>query len=397
MKKQMLKLTMLLLAIVFGGSSALAANEIYSRSSGKWTEADCAGWEGTPTIGQGKTNCLNIGYAKGETKSAKKTFNFAEGSKVTLVVEFYGGRDFGGKSSNEYDYFKFGGFTLKILSKGTSGIVDIDGKTTEFKAGGSGTYKTTLVINQQTGALSYYVGDKGGATGMATSTTTLSDFEFGHVGGTKEAYVYIKSLSITEEPTAASDVKLTLNPAEDYTYSTYTPDWDVDFTGVTDVEAYKATVSGNKVLTERITGKVRAGEGILIKNVGHVSSTSIPVTTGATPLENNNLVGVITTNASYDKFFKFLQGGTVYILTSDTEFQLVNDQTNDALAKGRAFLFVPNTAETAAKSLFFGEVTGINGVAVEKKADNAIYNLQGMRIKTPTKGLYIINGKKYRF
>lgn len=396
----MLKLTLLLLAIVFGGGSALAANEIYLKTSTDWTEDDCAAWDGIPTIGPDPTkgkSYLNIAYTKGETKSAKKAFKFTEGSKVTLVVEFFSGRDFGGKSSNDYDYFKFGGFTLKILSKGTSGIVDIDGKTTEFKAGGSGTYKTTLVIDQQTGALSYYVGDKGGATAMATSLTTLSEFEFGHVGGTKAAYVSLKSLSITEEPTAASAVNLTLNPAEDYTYSTYTPDWDIDFTGVTDVEAYKATVSGNKVLTERITGKVRAGEGILIKNVGHVSSTSIPVTTGATPLENNNLVGVITTNASYAKFFKYLQDGTVYILTSDTEFQLVNDQTKDALDKGRAFLFVPNTTESAAKSLFFGEATGINGVAVEKKADNTIYNLQGMRVKTPTKGLYIINGKKYRF
>ena len=397
MKKQMLKLTMLLLAIVFGGSSALAANEIYSKSSKDWTEADCTDWGGIPTIGPSSSKYLNIDYTKGETKFAKKAFQFTEGSKVTLVVEFYAGRDFGGKSSNDYDYFKFGGFTLKVLSSGKSGIVDIDGKTTEFKAGGGGTYKTTLVINQQTGALSYYVGDKGGATAMATSTTALSEFEFGHVGGTKAAYVYLKSLSITEEPTAASAVKLTLNPAEDNTYSTYTPDWDIDFTGVTDVVAYKATVSGNKVLTERITGKVRAGEGILIKNVGHVSSTSIPATTGATPLEDNNLVGVIATNASYAKFFKFLQGGTVYILTSDTEFQLVNDQTVGILAKGRAFLFVPNTEEAAAKSLFFGEATGINGVAVEKKADNVIYNLQGMCVKTPTKGLYIVNGKKYRF
>ena len=40
-------------------------------------------------------------------------------------------------------------------------------------------------------------------------------------------------------------------------------------------------------------------------------------------------------------------------------------------------------------------VDGIEAVATEKKvANNAIYNLNGQRVQNPTKGLYIINGKK---
>lgn len=43
-----------------------------------------------------------------------------------------------------------------------------------------------------------------------------------------------------------------------------------------------------------------------------------------------------------------------------------------------------------------GEVTDVNSVknAFKTTKDNAYYNLQGMKVSNPTKGLYILNGKK---
>lgn len=390
MKKQLLKLTMLLLAIVLGGSNAWA-DQIFNKTGTAWTETDAAEW-GISNPDASSSNGLS--FKSKETISGKKPFTFIEGSKVTLIAQLVGAKDHG--SNTSYDYFKFGGFTLKVY-KTKKGEIDIDGTKYNVAVSNNGTFKVTLVINQADGSLSYMVNDKGTAYGNVTSKTKLSEVEFGHVAdrNTKAAQTALKSLAITEETTAPSAINLTLNSAADYTYSTYTSDWDIDFSSVTDIEAYKATVSGEKVVTEKITGKVRAGEGILIKNVNHVTSVSIPVTTGATALENNNLVGVIN-GVTYKNFF-YLIGSSAYILTSDTEFQLITDASTNTLAKGKAFLLLPAEAAAKPSSLFFGEATGINGVAVEKKADNAIYNLQGMRVKTPTKGLYIINGKKYRF
>lgn len=390
MKKQLLKLTMLLLAIVLGGSNAWA-DQIFNKTGTAWTETDAAEW-GISNPDASSSNGLS--FKSKETISGKKTFTFIEGSKVTLIAQLVGAKDHG--SNTSYDYFKFGGFTLKVY-KTKKGEIDIDGTKYNVAVSNNGTFKVTLVINQADGSLSYMVNDKGTAYGNVTSKTKLSEVEFGHVAdrNTKAAQTALKSLAITEETTTPSAINLTLNSAADYTYSTYTSDWDIDFSSVTDIEAYKATVSGEKVVTEKITGKVRAGEGILIKNVNHVTSVSIPVTTGATALENNNLVGVIN-GVTYKNFF-YLIGSSAYILTSDTEFQLITDASTNTLAKGKAFLLLPAEAAAKPSSLFFGEATGINGVAVEKKADNAIYNLQGMRVKTPTKGLYIINGKKYRF
>lgn len=259
----------------------------------------------------------------------------------------------------------------------------------------SATYKITFVIDQATGVASYAlnVNDDVKACGSTTTTTALSAVEFGHYfdKAKKSAKVSLKSLRIVEE-TAPTTVNLTLNTAPDYTYSTYSPEWDLDFSTVNGIEAYKATVSGEKVNLEKVNGKVRAYEGLLIKNVNHVASVSIPTTTEATALEGNNLVGV-TAPLSASNF----TGKTAYILVSDTEFQRITDTSTNKLAKGKAYLELPAGAAAKPSILFFGEATGINGVAVEKKADNAIYNLQGMRVKTPTKGLYIINGKKYRF
>lgn len=217
----------------------------------------------------------------------------------------------------------------------------------------------------------------------------MSEVKFGHEtkdGAKKISNIYLNTLEIIEEPVAS----LHLN--SNYTYSTFCADWDVDFTNVAGVEAYKASVNNNVVSLTKVAGKVKAGEGILIKNVTNTSYVEIPVSLGAIALEGNNLVGVTAAMTAAD-----FTGKTAYILTSDTEFQLITDASTNKLAKGKAYLELPAEAAAKPSSLFFGEATGINGVAVEKKADNAIYNLQGMRVKTPTKGLYIINGKKYRF
>lgn len=401
MKKQMLKLTMLLLAIVFGGSSAWAQKVIFERAkASSWTADDATGTEAVADNSNGLFLSCSSAGKEAETISAKKSFEFTSGSKVTLVTEIKMGNDCGNATS--YDYFTFGGLTLKVYRKKDPTVdafkFSVDGGEEQVLPAGtpqSATYKITFVIDQATGVASYAlnINDDVKACGSTTTTTALSAVEFGHyfAKAKKSAKVYLKSLRIVEE-TAPTTVNLTLNTAPDYTYSTYSPEWNLDFSTVNGIEAYKATVSGEKVNLEKVNGKVRAYEGLLIKNVNHVASVSIPTTTEATALEGNNLVGV-TAPLSASNF----TGKTAYILTSDTEFQLITDASTNKLAKGKAYLELPADAAAKPSSLFFGEATGINGVAVEKKADNAIYNLQGMRVKTPTKGLYIINGKKYRF
>lgn len=193
-------------------------------------------------------------------------------------------------------------------------------------------------------------------------------------------YIYI---------TKTADV-ISLNST--YTYSTYCPESDLDFTGVEGVEAYTAKVNGSNVTLTKIEGKVKAGEGIIIKNVNNVESVSVPVTTDATALTDNDLKGVTADMTSTD-----FEGKTAYILVSDTEFQKVASTTAGILKKGKAYLLVSGDASAKPATLTIGgNATAISNVAEKADTQNAaIYNIQGMKVEKAVKGLYIVNGKKF--
>ena len=177
-----------------------------------------------------------------------------------------------------------------------------------------------------------------------------------------------------------------------YTYTTYCPESDLDFTNVEGVEAYAAKANESNVTLTKIEGKVKAGEGIILKNVNNVESVSVPVTTDATALTDNDLKGVTADMTSSD-----FEGKTAYILVSDTEFQKVASTTAGILKKGKAYLLV--TGESSAKPATLtigGNATAISSVAEKADTQNAaIYNIQGMKVEKAVKGLYIVNGKKF--
>lgn len=193
-------------------------------------------------------------------------------------------------------------------------------------------------------------------------------------------YIYIEK---TAEP-------LTLNTATDYTYSTFCSDYDLDFSSVNDVEVYKVAILGDKVVTTKIEdGKVKAGTGIIIKNVNHVASVTVPVTSNVADLTGNDLKAA-TTDVPSD-------GAKYFALTklSDGKVGFALVAKDVVIPAGKAYLEVANgTAGPAAK--FFGldgEATGINSVKTAK-ADGAYYTLEGVKTTKPVKGLYIHNGKK---
>lgn len=74
-------------------------------------------------------------------------------------------------------------------------------------------------------------------------------------------------------------------------------------------------------------------------------------------------------------------------------FYLVSE-TSFTATPYRAYLTADNAGARIAFE-FDGETTGISGVnAAEKKFDGAVYDLSGRKVAQPTRGLYIVNGKK---
>lgn len=198
---------------------------------------------------------------------------------------------------------------------------------------------------------------------------------------------------------------VTISLPADYIYSTFSSELDLDFTGNADVEAYIAySNDGKNVKLEKVT-KVPAETGLVLKKLNAATTATVPVLEDISSItENelevinnrNRLVAVLEPCSVED----LLKGeGNAYILESDTKFsKVVAGVTTGVLAAGKAFLLYNAIGGGSTKmNILDGEATAIKGVEVKAtRTDNAVYNLQGVRVNKPTaNGLYIINGKKY--
>ena len=181
-----------------------------------------------------------------------------------------------------------------------------------------------------------------------------------------------------------------------YTFSSTLP---LDFTGTT-VEAYTAAYNSTtkKVDLTRVY-KVPANTGLFIKG----SADDIPVLTGdADDMGTNNLVAVSTaTTVAATSGTDNVNTNYVLALADKTDSSkgvLFLKANATSVGAGKAYLQIPTASAPAAPQLQMvfdnGDVTTINTVHGSQLTENGYYNLNGQRVTNPTKGLYIVNGKK---
>lgn len=90
-------------------------------------------------------------------------------------------------------------------------------------------------------------------------------------------------------------------------------------------------------------------------------------------------------------------GNGVYVLAQPDGKEVGFYKWNGgSLGAGRVYLPAPSAgAPEFLGFVFDGETTGVKAIENGRLAiDNAVYNLAGQRVANPTKGLYIVNGKK---
>ena len=192
----------------------------------------------------------------------------------------------------------------------------------------------------------------------------------------------------------AHDEPVTISAAK---YATFCSPYKLDYSG-TDVKAYMAKSTGSSVkLTEVEDGIVPANAGVVLYSET-ANTYNIPVTSAAGSdydAENNELVGInVRTSVAADGG----DGKTNYILSNeDAGVGFYKATTAGAyLAAHRAYL---STGAAASRSFlgFDDETTGIETINANRETVSGVqeyYNLNGQRVTTPTKGLYIVNGKK---
>jgi hypothetical protein len=162
----------------------------------------------------------------------------------------------------------------------------------------------------------------------------------------------------------------------------------------TGVTAKELTGVSGETITASDAASIAADEPVLIKaDAGDYEFTATDAAIAATAdgTVNNGLLygGYATMTAAAD--------GTNYVLQkngSEVNFYKVID-TAATVKPFRAYLSVPSPAPVLYFNFFDMETTGLNDVR-GKMADfrGDFFDLQGRKVANPTKGLYIVNGKK---
>ena len=151
------------------------------------------------------------------------------------------------------------------------------------------------------------------------------------------------------------------------------------------VSGYKAKISGTSVVLSPVT-QVPANNAVLIEGAGKHTFEVIP---SASAIAENDLKvsdGSVTSDASYSVY-------TLANLTKGVGFYKV--KAGVTVPAGKAYLKVSAPAAPEFLGFEFGDPTSISELNVKSQAEGEYYNLAGQRVAQPTKGLYIVNGKKY--
>lgn len=167
-------------------------------------------------------------------------------------------------------------------------------------------------------------------------------------------------------------------------WATYCSNHPLDFTNVTTLTAYTASKEGSVVKFNKVTGKVPANTGLLVRG----ETANVPVCASAEAVQNL-LVGVTAeTVKDANTVFVLMKGASgIGFYKNTNAFTL---RANSAYLPAEA---VP-TADARAFIALDDETTGIADVKAVKEDAEGMFDLQGRKIAKPTKGLYIVNGKK---
>ena len=216
------------------------------------------------------------------------------------------------------------------------------------------------------------------ATYTATENGTYSVRAANEMGGLSEA-----SAAVAVDVTVA-----TLTPAKQYT--TYVTTTALDFSNVSGMKAYIATSANATSVFFNEVGAVPAETPLLL--ITEATATvaegyAVPVAASA-EAPNGNLLKAgdgATTIGGSSNFDYVLKDGMFHRATEGT------------VDKGKAYLHLESAPSNASElTIVIGETTGINSLtpSPSPKGEGSVYNLNGQRVAQPTKGLYIVNGKK---
>ena len=190
---------------------------------------------------------------------------------------------------------------------------------------------------------------------------------------------FIASVAVTLEVASAINIDITSAG-----WASFSSAYEVGIpTGVTAYYAQQKDAE-NVTLKEIAGGYIPANTGVIVYSATAKTYTANITTTGATLGEDNILYPWLTAGTP--------TAGTYYTLAAGPTFK---KSSGGILAAGKAYLVMPTSAPVLNISFENGDVTGVKDVRSNMEdVKGEIYDLLGRRVAQPTKGLYIVNGKK---
>ena len=171
-------------------------------------------------------------------------------------------------------------------------------------------------------------------------------------------------------------------------YTTFCSPFALNFSSVAGLEAY--VVSGITASSVELTQvyEVPAGTGLILKQTSDAISYDVPVVASASDPGTNYLKAALVT--------KTVAADEAYGLKDGKFVKLAASVAPNGIPAGKAYLLASDVSAGAAElTLDFGGATAITNTNRTNDTNNGeIYNLAGQRVAQPTKGLYIVNGKK---
>ena len=155
-------------------------------------------------------------------------------------------------------------------------------------------------------------------------------------------------------------------------------------------EVYQVSLTGTALTLTKVDDRIiNAGQGVVLKSTDANVVLLTSDTQSATSYANNSLKGTDT---------QITNPGNAYVLANGNSVLGFHKLSAGGTIKAhKAYL----TYSGSGAPEFFaleGNVTGIKAIDNGQwTIDNVVYDLQGRRVSNPTKGLYIVNGKKVIF
>ena len=156
------------------------------------------------------------------------------------------------------------------------------------------------------------------------------------------------------------------------------------------VAAYTGELNNELLTLKSIEGgTIPANTAVILKGTKDAGVQYFIVTATDATIKDNDLRGTATNIETSS-----VTDGVVYTLQSDDHSVVFKQFTGSTLAAGKAYLVLTEPARSISIRFGDAETTDVEPSTLSPQPSTEVYDLMGRRVQNPTKGMYIVNGKK---